>query len=88
MQSVNKITLLGRKELEFTVSGVEYVCKYLNPKYLINRVGIVDSVRYSIATPERAIADILHVSPKYHFDNTMAVEKLDINKISKEIGYT
>lgn len=86
-QNVTKVTLFGRKKKEFEVSGVRYLCRYLNEKYLLNRIGISDSERFSIATQERAIVDILHINSKYYFDNKLAIDINKVNLLSKEVGY-
>jgi len=86
-QNISKITLMGRKRLEFKVSGVEYLCRYLNPRFLVSREGIVDSIRYSVATVGRATADILNVNPKYYLDNKLAVKKSNWKAVSRRVGY-
>jgi len=87
MQSVTQITLFGKKKKQFEINGVSYLCRYLNIKYLLNRVGIEDNERFSMATPDRAMADILHINPRYYFDNKMAIDAKKVKIISKEIGY-
>lgn len=74
MQQPVKITLIGKKSLEFEIVGYQYICRYLNPKYLVNRLGIADNGRFCAATPSRAIADMRHFHPRYHFDNQKAAD--------------
>jgi len=87
VQGLSVITLVGQKKMDFTVGENHFICRYLNPRFLVNRVGINDNLRYSIATKERAVADMLFFNPKYYFDNNIAVKKMNINKLQKEIGY-
>lgn len=85
MQAVNKITLVGRKNLEFSINQTDYVCRYVNSVFLINRIGIRDETHYSVASPERALADMYHLSPRYYIDNTLSVKEEVINQINKEV---
>ncbi|OIP98337.1 hypothetical protein AUJ94_00140 [bacterium CG2_30_40_12] len=86
-QNLERVTLLGKKSLEFEVAGTKYLCRYLSPKFLVNREGILDEIKYSIATADRAIADTLHLDPEYYFDNELAVEKSNWKLIAKKVGY-
>ncbi|MBU0578805.1 hypothetical protein KKE34_04430 [Patescibacteria group bacterium] len=87
MQNINKITLFGPKKKEFSIGKIDYLCRYLNFHHLLNRAGILEKKTYNIATPTRAIADILHLNPNYYFDNQLAVKKLNIKQIQQKIGY-
>ncbi|MBU0576812.1 hypothetical protein KJ707_03220 [Patescibacteria group bacterium] len=87
MQNINKITLFGPKQKKFSLGRDEYWCRYLNFKYLLNRAGIIERETYSIATPARAVADLLHLNPIYYFDNQLAVAKLNTKQIQQKLGY-
>lgn len=87
MQNLAQITLFGKKKKQFAINGISYLCRHLNNKYLLNRAGIEDNQRFSIATLERAVADILYVNPRYYFDNEMAINKGKLKNLSQEIGY-
>ena len=87
MQNIEKITLFGSKKKEFTIAGQPYLCRYLNPKYLLNRQGITEKNTYSIATTDRAVADLLHLNPRYYFDNQLAIDQQKIKLLSTKIGY-
>lgn len=86
-QNINTVTLFGKKKKEFEINGVSYLCRRLNQKYLLNRVYIEDTQRFSIATPERAVADVLNINPRYYFDNQLTINLKKINNISREVGY-
>ena len=87
VQGLSAITLVGQKKMDFTIGDNRFVCRYLNPKFLVNRAGISDNLRYSVATKERAVADMLFFNPKYYFDNNLVTQKMNINKLKKEVGY-
>ena len=87
MQQVNKITLFGLKRLEFQVAGRSYLCRYLNPKYLLNRAGIEEKQTHSIASLERAVADILQINPNYYFDNQKRIDEKEVQKLKSKVGY-
>ncbi len=87
MQALNAVTLVGQKNMTFTIGDNYYICRYLNPKFLVNRVGIDDTLRYSVATKERAISDMLFFNPKYYFDNKLAVKNIDVIKLKKVYNY-
>ena len=68
-QSVTAITMCGVKSMEFYLGDTRYLCRYLAPKYLNNRLGIKDNGHYAMANPARAIVDKRHLKPTYYFDN-------------------
>jgi len=68
------ITLFGSKQCEFYLGQERFLCRYLNPKYLANRVGILETGRYALASSGRAMADLLHILPKYYVDNPQLVK--------------
>ncbi len=88
MQQVQTITLFGAKAMSKTVGSGSYLVRYLHPKYLLNRTGIVEKSIYAVASIERAIADMLYIEPTYYFDNEKATSAAQVVKLSKEIGYS
>lgn len=87
MQNTNNITLLGKKNQEYTIGNTTYLCRYLAPKYLVNRAGIKDQTKFAIATLKRAIADIQHLNPKYYLDNQPAINQNKVDQLKQLIGY-
>ncbi len=87
MQKANKITLFGKKSKEIEIGNRIFLCRYLNSKYLLNRAGIKDKTRFSIASAARALADMRHINPDFFCDNEEVVNKNALNKLVKEIGY-
>ena len=87
MQDIRKITLFGKKKKELIIGDNTYLCRYLNSKYLLNRAGIDDKKGYSVASTERALADILHINPKFYIDNKLSIDMEKVEILNKEIGY-
>lgn len=87
MQNPLAVTLLGLKNIDIVVGENRFICRYLDPQFLVSRAGINDNLRYSIATTERAVADMIHINAHYYFDNKIVIKKMDINKLQKEVGY-
>lgn len=85
MQQVTHVTLLGKEKKEFEVNETKYICRYLNSRFLINKTGIEHNKLYSIATLERAVADILHINPNYYMDNKYALDMEKINKLRSQV---
>jgi hypothetical protein len=54
---------------------------------LLNRAGINDNKGYSVATVQRALADLRHINPKFFVDNNLSIREKEVNNLSKEIGY-
>ena len=87
MQDINKVTLFGKKKKTMTIRDTTYLCRHLNDRYLLNRKGIDDRQGSSIATTERALADIRHINPKFYIDNQLSIDMEKIDILNKEIGY-
>lgn len=73
MQQPTKITLFGSKAKEFTVDNNYYWCRYLNPRYLINRAGIEYRDGYYIASPSRGLVDLKRANRILYLDNPQAI---------------
>lgn len=87
MQEVGAITLYGRESKDLEIGDQRYLVRYMNPKYLLNRIGIRYIDNYYIASPERAMADIQYSSPDYYFDNAGAVDGKQLAKLKHELNY-
>jgi predicted transcriptional regulator of viral defense system len=86
-QSIYSVTLMGKKRKEFTINNQKYICRFLNPKYLVNRIGISQKDGYSVASTLRAVADIKHIQPNYFIDGISQINNKELNKIQKQLGY-
>lgn len=87
LQDIKKITLFGKKEKEIRVNNKTYLCRYLNDKFLLNRLGIEDKKDHAVATTERALADIRYVNPKFFVDNELSLDQEKVNTLARKIGY-
>ncbi|MBU0978681.1 MAG: hypothetical protein ABIJ03_04515 [Patescibacteria group bacterium] len=87
MQNLTQITIFGKKKKQFEINGISYLCRHLNNKYLLNREGIEDGQQFSMAIPERAMADMLYINSQYFFDNELSINKNKLTSITKEVGY-
>jgi|APSaa5957512622_1039677.scaffolds.fasta_scaffold21452_4 hypothetical protein len=74
MQQPTKITLFGSKAKEFVSGSNYYWCRYLNPKYLLNRMGIRLENGYYLASPTRALSDLKRSNPILYLDNPQAIK--------------
>lgn len=54
---------------ELTIDGQNYSFKKIKDSILTNRIGIETKDNYFIASPERALLDIVYLNKDYHFDN-------------------
>ena len=70
-----------------SVGTFTFIFRKLQDKYLFNPIGIIEKENHYIATPERAIADLLYFNPKYHLDLSATVDFEKVRHIQKTIGY-
>lgn len=70
-----------------SVGDLSFIFRKLSDKYLYNPSGISLKDNNFIATPERAVADLLYFNPKYHFDFTANIDFDMVRRIQKEVGY-
>lgn len=78
-------TFAGSKSFKFNALNKRYSCRQLNDKFLYNPEGVYLKDGVNIATPERAIADMLYFNPKTHLDKTPDWKK--VKSIQKAINY-
>lgn len=86
-QDIQKVTLFGKKQKEVVVNNKTYLCRYLKDQFLLNRAGIEDEKGYSVATVERALADIRHINPHFFVDNEISIDEKKLNILNENIGY-
>jgi hypothetical protein len=56
-------------------------------EYLYHPAGIEDQNGNYVATPERAMADMLYFNPRYHFDNPQSIDLEKVKLLQLRIGY-
>ncbi len=86
-QQVSHITLVSGVSRKFTLVGHRFRSRSLSEKYLFNEAGIVREAGIRIASPERAIADMLYFNPRYHFDASAHIDWSAVRCIQKDVGY-
>jgi len=86
-QVTYRYTFVSDLPKKITVGSMSFLFRKLKDGYLYNPAGIRSQNGIFVASPERAMADMLYFNPRYHFD---APESLDLDKvksIQKEVGY-
>jgi len=58
---------------EIIADGQKIVFRRLKSSILLNASGIENKDRYAIASPERALLDVIYLNRDYHFDNLSPV---------------
>jgi predicted transcriptional regulator of viral defense system len=84
-QKPHALTFVSDSSKKFIIVGTQYLSRQLKPQFLFNPEGIVEMNGLKIATPERAIADLLYFNPLAHFDRQ--VNWKQIQKTQKAVGY-
>ncbi len=80
-QQIGYFTFVGKKTKRFKIGNYKYYCRQLKDGFLYNDIGIDKTGKFNLATPERAVADILYFNPRYHFDNPGAINWTEVNRI-------
>lgn len=78
-------TFVSEKSLTFEIGEHHYKSRQLDSKFLYKPDGIIQKGAIKIATPERAVADILYFNPYYHFDKR--IDWRAVKKLQQKIGY-
>jgi hypothetical protein len=68
-QGYSQIFAATYQTKELTCDDQTFVFKKLKDNILTNNNGILNKDNYWIATPERAMLDVLYLNRDYHFDN-------------------
>lgn len=86
-QSIPYITLISNQSKRFRIKDNFYISRQMKDEFLFNETGVVEKNGIKQASLERAVADILYFSPKYHFDISRLINWTEVKKIQKIIGY-
>ncbi len=87
-QLSNTITLISSKTSRFNIGENNYYCRQLSDNRLYNSIGITTNENgVKIASPDRAVADLLYFNPKFHLDAFKQIKWSKIRKIQKELNY-
>lgn len=86
-QQVPTITLISTISRQFTLATHHFRSRRLKEVYLFNERGVEHTGGVRIASPIRAIADLLYFNPRYHFDANTNIDWHAVNRMQREIGY-
>lgn len=84
-QAPSVYTFVSSMSRQFSIDTHRFKSRRLSDRYLYQPAQLITQNGIKVATPERAIADMLYFNPAFHFDRPVLWAK--IKKIQKEIGY-
>lgn len=84
-QKITSFTFVSEKSVKFEIGDYAFTSRQLHPRFLYQSEGVLRKEKIFVATPERAIADMLYFNPYYHFDRSPDWKK--IFALQKKIGY-
>ena len=84
LYSYTFVSSLSRK---VTVGSTSFIFRQMKDEYLHNFAGISNQNGNFIASPERAVADMLYFNPHYHFDVPESIDFDKVKSIQQEVGY-
>ncbi|MDO8490124.1 MAG: hypothetical protein Q7S47_01765 [bacterium] len=87
-QHIPATTYVSSIARRFSIGPHDYVCRQLSDHYLYNDCGIEFKAGILTATPERAVADMLHFNPRAYFDAPTRINWGAVAEIQRLIGYT
>jgi len=65
---------------ELSIGGQKYSFRKIKDAILTNKAGIEVKENYFLASPERALLDVMYLNKEYHFDN---LGSIDWNKVEE-----
>lgn len=86
-QTTYMYTFVSNMSKKVKVGNMTFSYRQLKDIYLNNPAGIEVKDSISIATTERAVADMLYFNPKYYFDLSEGINWDRVKAIQKEVGY-
>lgn len=86
-QRVYDYTFVANLSKRVSVGQWSFRFRKLKDDYLFNPTGVTNQNGVYVATVERAVADMLYFSPRYHFDIPESFDFDKVKTIQKEIGY-
>lgn len=84
-QVIYPLTFISDVSRKFKINEREYLVRRIKKEILFNPYGLMETDGVFLATPERAIADLLYFDPHYHFDQKEKIDWEKVNLIRKEI---
>lgn len=86
-QSIPYITLISSQSKKFKIKDNFYISRQMKDEFLFNETGVKEKNGVRQASLERATADMLYFSPKYHFDARGLIDWVEVKRFQKIIGY-
>jgi hypothetical protein len=86
-QRIYDYTFVADRSMRASVGDWSFRYRKLKYDYLYHPAGILNQNGVFIASPERAVADMLYFNPKYHFDVPESIDFGKVRAIQAEIGY-
>lgn len=86
-QSIPYITLISNQSKKFKLKDNFYISRQMKDEFLFNETGIKEINGIKRASLERAVADMLYFSPKYHFDLPNLINWSEVRRIQEIVGY-
>lgn len=86
-QQLSHITLVSAVSKRFVLAGRAFRSRRMAEIYLFNEEGIERVGSIYIASPARAIADMLYFDPHYHFDASAHIDWDEVKRIQLAVGY-
>ena len=86
-QATYAYTFAASRSTKVAAGPFSFIFRRLKDEFLYNPAGIVNDGGIFIATPERAVADMLYFNPRYHFDFSQSIDFEKVRRIQEEIGY-
>jgi len=80
-------TFVSDRCKKVTLGNNSFLFRQLKPEFLYHPAGMTLQNGVTIATPERAAADLLYFNPRFYFDVPEALDVARVESIRKEIGY-
>lgn len=87
-QLSSQITLVSSLSKTMSIGDQSYRVRSMPDEFLYNDLGIRIENGISIASPERAMADLLYFNPDYYLDNIKGIDIKKMKLTQKEVGYT
>jgi hypothetical protein len=80
-QWYDSIFIASYKTKEIEIDKQKYCFKTIKPEILTNSLGIINEGNYHIASPERALLDILYLNQDYYFDSLSVFDWEKVHEI-------
>lgn len=79
----NTITWISDNSIQKSVDGWNYTYRKIQSTILLEPAWIIHANHYAIATPERALCDIIYLSPDMYFDDLSSLSQEKIKVLSQ-----